>query len=72
MSEEEDLLRISNAEMMGRIAERERILKLAEKELKRATRDYPRTPQSERDLGREFGYRRGIAALIALIKGENK
>jgi predicted transcriptional regulator len=28
VNEEEDLIRISNAEMMGRVAERERIIKL--------------------------------------------
>lgn len=31
MSEEDILIRISNAEMMGRVAERERIIKLLEK-----------------------------------------
>ena len=59
MNDEEILLRISNAEMMGRIAERERIIKLLEAECDDGW------PTGVKHLETNLNY------LIALIKGEN-
>lgn len=60
MNEEEDLIRISNAEMMGRVAERERIIKLLEEYL------------SAFQAPQEQLMQRRMADFIELIKGEQK
>ena len=62
MSEEDILIRISNAEMMGRVAERERIIKLLEADKKWCNAD------AYADLGCDCPWH----LAIALIKGENK
>jgi hypothetical protein len=60
VNEEEDLIRISNAEMMGRVAERERIIKLLKEYL------------SAFQAPQEQLMQRRMADFIALIEGEQK
>ena len=64
MNEEEDLIRISNAEMMGRASERERIIKLIEELI-------PAKPTYQMPM--EYWVQcKFVEQAIALIKGEQK